>query len=124
MRIVSLQSLSRHLRPLCSRDGHVMKYQSFDSRSNTGEEASYHCGSIGCSTRYNPTNGYFMLIGMPDHPNAVPEPGVNTSRCPTHGGWLYRRDDIDAKRGVGWCCGVEGCDYRLGMNTKGDSTRN
>jgi hypothetical protein len=64
-----------------------------------------------------------MLIGMPDHPNAVDEPGVNTMTCPSHGRWLYRRDDIDAARGVGWRCGVEGCDYRLAMNTKGDWAR-
>jgi hypothetical protein len=53
-----------------------------------------------------------MLIGMPDHANAIDEPGVNTARCPIHGSWLYRREDIEAEAGVRWVCGVEGCDYR------------
>ena len=77
MRIASVGTLSGHLRPLCSRDNHVMKYESKDSRANPGDEASYHCSSVGCSARYNLTNGYFMLIGMPDHANAVDEPGVD-----------------------------------------------
>ena len=83
MRIASVGTLSSHLRALCSRDNHVMKYESTGSRANSGDEASYHCGSVGCSARYNPTNGYFMLIGMPGHANAVDEPGVNTLTCPS-----------------------------------------
>jgi hypothetical protein len=61
-----------------------------------------------------------MLIGMPDHANAIDEPGVNTARCPIHGRWLYRREDIDAEAGVRWLCSVEGCDYRYSANTKAD----
>jgi len=64
-----------------------------------------------------------MLIGMPDHANAVDEPGVNTARCPIHGRWLYRREDIEAQAGVRWLCGVEGCDYRYSANTKADWVR-
>jgi hypothetical protein len=123
MRIASVGTLSGHLRPLCSRDNHVMKYESKDSRANPGDEASYHCSSVGCSARYNLANGYFMLIGMPGHANAVDEPGVNTLTCPRHGRWLYRRESIDAKPGVGWCCGVEGCDYTYYASTKGNWVR-
>jgi len=61
-----------------------------------------------------------MLIGMPGHANPVDEPGVNTVRCPRHDHWLYRRQKIDAERGVRWSCGVEGCDYGYDANTKGD----
>jgi hypothetical protein len=60
-----------------------------------------------------------MLIGMPDHANAVDEPGVNTVKCPIHGRWLYRRENIEAEPGVRWFCGVEGCDYGYNANTKG-----
>lgn len=123
MRIALVGTLSSHLRPLCSRDNHVMKYESAGSRANSGDEASYHCGSVGCSARYNATNGYFMLIGMPGHANAVDEPGVNTLTCPRHGRWLYRREIIDAKPGVSWCCAAEGCDYTHHASTKGDWVR-
>src|SRR2546429_10010880 len=80
MTVTSADVLSRHLKPLCSRDNHVMKYESGGSRANTGDRASYHCGIAGCSVRYSSTDGYYMLIGMPDHANAVDEPGVNTAR--------------------------------------------
>lgn len=123
MRIALVGTLSSHLRPLCSRDNHVMKYESAGSRANSGDEASYHCGSVGCSARYNATNGYFMLIGMPGYANAVDEPGVNTLTCPRHGRWLYRREITDAKPGVSWCCAVEGCDYTYHASTKGDWVR-
>ena len=123
MIVASVDVLSRHLKPLCSRDNHVMKYESGGSRSNTGDRASYHCGFVGCSVRYNSTDGYYMLIGMPDHANAVDEPGVNTARCPIHGRWLYRREDIEAQAGVRWLCGVEGCDYRYSANTKAEWVR-
>ncbi len=116
----SVDVLSRHLKPLCSRDNHVMKYELGSSSSNTGDRASYHCGFVGCSVRYNSADGYYMLIGMPDHANAIDEPGVNTARCPVHGRWLYRRESIDAKPGVGWCCGVEGCDYTYYASSKGN----
>jgi hypothetical protein len=118
----SVNILSSHLKPLCSRDNRVMKYESSGSRANTGNQASYHCGWIGCSVRYDSTDGYYMLVGMPDA-NAVDEPGVNTVKCPIHGRWLYRRENIEAEPGVRWSCGVEGCDYRYTANTKGDWVR-
>src|SRR5712672_2842781 len=123
MMISSENVLNRQLKPLCSRDNQVMKYESGGSRANTGHPPSYHCGSVGCSVRYNSTDGYYMLIGMPGHANPVDEPGVNTVRCPRHDHWLYRRQKIDAERGVRWYCGVEGCDYGYDANTKGDLVR-
>jgi len=109
--ISSESILSPHLKPLCSRDNHVMKYELGDSRANIGRLASYHCGSVGCSVRYNSTAGYYMLIGMPDHACVVDEPGVNTMKCPIHGRWLYRRKNTDAESRVRWFCGVEDCHY-------------
>lgn len=123
MRIASVGTLSSHLRPLCSRDNHVMKYEAAGSMANSGDEASYHCGSVGCSARYNATNGYFMLIGMAGHAIAMDEPGVNTFTCPRHGRWLYRQEDIEAESGVRWLCGVEGCDYGYSANRKADRVR-
>jgi hypothetical protein len=113
MTTASAVVFSSHLRPLCSRDNHVMKYESAGSRANTGDRASYHCGYVGCSVRYNSTDGYYMLMGIPNHTYAVDEPGINTLKCPRHDHWLYRGKNIDAGRGVVWCCGVEGCDYSM-----------
>jgi len=116
--------LGRHLRPLCPRDDHAMKYESGGSSSNNGgKQAMYHCRYMSCGVRYNLVHGYYMLIGMPDHANPVDEPGVNTMTCPRHGRWLYRREDVAAKPGVLWSCGVEGCDYRYQASTKGDWVR-
>lgn len=123
MTIVSADVLSTHLKPLCSRDNHVMKYESAGSKANTGDRASYHCGVAGCSVRYSPTDGYYMLIGMPDHANPVDEPAVNILKCPKHDHWLYRRENLDAKPGVRWCCGIEGCDYGYDADTRGDWVR-
>lgn len=123
MTIASANLVSSHLKPHCSRDNHVMKYESGGSRANTGDHASYHCGYVGCSVRYNSTDGYYMLMGIPCHTYAVDEPGVNTFQCPIHGRWLYRRQNIDAEPGVHWSCGVEGCDYGYDANTKGDWVR-
>ena len=123
MMVTSVDTLSRHLKPLCSRDNHVMKYESAGSKANTGDRASYHCGVAGCSVRYSSTDGYYMLIGMPDHANPVDEPGVNILKCPKHDHWLYRRENIDAKPGVRWCCGIEGCDYGYDANTRGEWVR-
>jgi len=53
-----------------------------------------------------------MLIGMPDQAIAVDEPGTNTAKCPKHEQWLYRRKNLDRSAGFGWCCSVEGCNYR------------
>lgn len=117
MKIVSADVLSSHLRPFCPRDNHVMKYESGGSRANVGDRASYHCGYVGCSVRYNSADGYYMLMGMPGHTYAVDEPGVNTVKCPRHDQWLYRREKIDAEPGVRWCCGVEGCDYGYDAKT-------
>jgi hypothetical protein len=123
MMIASSDFLSSHLKPLCSRDNHVMKYQSGGSRANTGDRASYHCGFEGCSVRYNSADGYYMLIGMPGHTYAVDEPGVNIASCPVHGRWLYRPENIASGVGVLWFCGVEGCDYRYSANIKADGVR-
>jgi hypothetical protein len=96
--MISLEKvLSRQLKPLCSRDNRVMKYESGGSRANSGNLASYHCGSVGCSVRYNSTAGYYMLMGMSGHAYALDEPGVNTVKCPIHGRWLYRRENIGAE---------------------------
>src|SRR5438270_11666595 len=73
---------------MIARDNHVMRYESRGSRSNAGHQASCHCGFEGCSVRYDPTDGYYMLIGMPNHANPVDEPGVNALRCPRHAHWL------------------------------------
>jgi hypothetical protein len=52
MTIVSADVLSGHLKPLCPRDNHVMNYEPGNSRANTGDLASYHCGYAGCSVQY------------------------------------------------------------------------
>jgi anti-sigma B factor antagonist len=83
--------LSSDLKPLCSRDNHIMKYQTRPPRSNVKNGASYYCGFIGCSVRYHSADGYYTLIGMPDHANSVDESGVNLLQCPNHDRWLYRR---------------------------------
>jgi hypothetical protein len=82
MTIASADVLSSHLRPLCSRDNHVMKSEPGRSWSNAENQASYHCGFQGCSVRYNSIDGYYKLIGMPNHANPLDEPGVNTAKCP------------------------------------------
>jgi hypothetical protein len=119
MMISSENVLNRHLKPFCSRDNHVMKYEVGGSRANFGNLASYHCGSIGCSVRYNSTDGYFVLIGIPGQTYAVDEPGVNTVKCPIHGSWLYRRENIDAEPRVRWFCSVKGCKFGYTANSKG-----
>ena len=123
MKITSVAVLSSHLKPLCPRDNHLMKYKARRSRQNADDQPSYHCGFEGCSVRYNANNGYYMLIGMPDYANPVDEPGVNTLKCPRHDHWLYRRENVDAEPGVRWFCGIEGCDYGQNANTKGDWVR-
>lgn len=119
MMISSENVLSERLKPLCSRDSHEMKYERGGSRANTGHLASYHCGSTGCSVRYNSSAGYYMLIGMSGHAYAIDEPGTNTLKCPTHGHWLYRRKNIGGELGVHWACSVENCRYGEIANTKG-----
>jgi hypothetical protein len=124
MTISSSDVLSSHLKPLCPRDNRVMSYESRDYGLSAGDRGSYHCGFEGCSVRYSTKDGYYMLIGMPDHPNAVGEPGVNTRVCPRHGRWLYLRKITDREAGARWSCGVEGCDYCYHADTKGDWVRN
>lgn len=114
--------LSSHLHPLCPRDNHVMKYER-GPHSRVDAQACYHCGFFGCSVRFNSVHGYFTLIGMPDHPNPVDEPGVNTNICPLHRAWLYRRQNVGGVPGVLWNCGVEGCNYAYRAKTKGDWVR-
>ena len=123
MMISSENVLNRQLKPLCSRDNHVMNYESGGSRANIGRLASYHCGSAGCSVRYNSADGYYMLFGMPGQAYVVDEPGVNTMKCAIHGRWLYRRENIDAEPRVRWFCGVQGCQYGYIANTRGDWVR-
>jgi hypothetical protein len=122
--IGSFEVLSNHLQPLCPRDNHVMKYESRSYWSNAEDRASYHCGFEGCSVRYNTNDGYYTLIGMPDHANAVEEPGVNTRKCPRHNHWLYLREITHREVGARWSCGVEGCEYCYDADTKGDWARN
>lgn len=118
MRTSFTDDLSSHLKPLCSRDNHKMKYQARSSRSNAKNISSYYCGFEGCSVRYHSSDGYYMLIGMPDHANSVDEPGVNTLKCPKHDRWLYRLQSVDAQGSARWCCGVDGCDYRYDARSK------
>jgi len=110
--------LSSQLKPLCSRDNHIMKYQPRPSRSSAKNISSYYCGFVGCSVRYHPSGGYYTLIGMPDHANSVDEPGVNTLKCPKHDRWLYRFRSVDPTGSVRWCCGVDGCDYGYETGSK------
>ncbi len=118
MRISFTDVLSSDLKPLCSRDNHIMKYQTRPPCSNAKNGACYYCGFIGCSVRYHSADGYYTLIGMPDHANSVDEPGVNLMQCPNHHRWLYRRYSVDAQGSVRWCCGVEGCDYGFDAKSK------
>lgn len=109
--------LSSSLKPLCSRDNHRMRYEPAASRSNTGFRSSYHCGSGGCSVRYNLLNGYFTLMGLPGKTYTVEEPGVNLLECPVHGRWLYRGENSESGAGIRWSCGIPGCDYVYGPKT-------
>jgi hypothetical protein len=123
MRIAPEIVFSTDLKPLCSRDDHVMRYESIGSRNNTGFQASYFCGSRGCEVRYTASDGYFVLNGTPNHTYGVDEPGVNTLRCPLHNTWLYRQDSMVYEPGVRWRCAVQGCTYAHEALTKGDWLR-
>jgi hypothetical protein len=113
MRVASLPVLSTHLHPLCSRDDHSMSYESNDSSANIGFQPSYHCRASGCTVRYNEIDGYFTLVGLPDHTYPIDEPGINTLKCPYHDRWLYRGEfeSTGAKPRIRWACGVQGCNY-------------
>ena len=123
MVVVRADVLSRHLKPLCPRDNHVLKYESRGLPSFVEDQRSYHCGFDGCSVRYDIADGYYTLLAIDEHAYRLEEPGVNTLKCPRHNSWLYRQEDLGTETGVRWCCGVEGCDYCLGLPTKGDWVR-
>jgi hypothetical protein len=105
--------LGRRLEPVCPRDHKIMRYEASGLPSGTDNRPSYHCGYEGCRVRYDLGNGYFTLIGMPDQINSAEEPGVNTLKCEEHGVWLYRRKDQAKEWRDEWCCGVEGCQFRI-----------
>lgn len=123
MRIDSTVVLGSHLKPLCSRDDHIMNYEQHGSRANTGNRDSYHCASRGCSVRYNSIDGYFTLMGLTGQTYTISEPCVNTVECPAHGSWLYRQRNPGDEKGVQWNCGVEGCNYVYQAGTKGEWLR-
>lgn len=109
--------LSRKLKPTCPRDNRVMRLETRGIRwkdnpaSDSQIVASYHCDFEGCSVRYNNSYGYFTVIGTPDQPYFLEEPGVNILQCPRHGTWLYRCKGEPTDGGFHWRCGVDGCDY-------------
>jgi hypothetical protein len=115
--------LDARLEPLCPRDNKVMRYEASGLPSGTDNRPSYHCGHGGCSVCYDPVNGYFTLIGMPESINPLAEPGVNTLKCEKHETWLYRRRDQEGESGTAWCCAVQGCDYGTQRGTKGSWVR-
>ncbi len=123
MAVISAEVLSRHLKPLCSRDNHEMKFESRRSRSDREHHSSYHCNFNGCSVRYDLLYGYHTLIGVDDSVYGAEEPGVNTLKCPRHNCWLYRQLNVDNEPGVRWHCGIEGCEYCFDAPTKGDWVR-
>lgn len=109
------ERLSASIKPVCPRDGRVMRYEVEGIAWNTEKDRqtvpSYHCGYQGCSVRYAAADGYFTVIDMPDLPIFVEEPGINLLRCPRHGTWLYRSTKRPADESVVWRCGVSECDY-------------
>ncbi len=105
--------MSQGLKPLCTRDNHVMHYEPKGIHWNdrlgvTQALASYHCTYLGCSVRYTPTQGYFTLVLVPEEPYFLDEPGTNSLRCPKHGTWLYR---AQVGHEFAWRCGIKNCDY-------------
>lgn len=123
MTVASADVLSPHLKPLCPRDNHLMKFESGHARSNPEHQPAYHCGFQGCSVRYDSTDGYFILLGVDGHLYRLEEPGVNRLKCPVHNCWLYRQENLVIAPGVRWCCGIEHCDYSFVAPTKGDWVR-
>ena len=112
---VSLEILSKKLKPFCPRDNHVMHFEAKSIHWSDGTDEhtvpSYHCDFEGCSVRYNHTDGYFTVVDTPDHPFFVEEPGTNVLQCPRHGAWLYRGKDPNTGDAWAWRCGIDGCDY-------------
>ena len=82
--------LSRTLKPLCPRDSRVMHYEAkgINWKGGSGDTESmpsYHCGCTGCSVRYTPQQGYFMVVKTPEQPYFLEEPATNVLQCPRHG---------------------------------------
>jgi hypothetical protein len=128
--------VNQHVSPLCPRDDHVMKFepdaihwreeteeksgsdqqqfaattQPFEYQDTEHAIGSYHCGYSGCSVRYTPQQGYFTVVGVPEQPYFVDEPGANTLACPIHTAWLYRRRRANGE-GFEWACGIDACAY-------------
>jgi hypothetical protein len=115
MQDTSLLQLNNVIRPLCPRDSHVMHY---DLKGTAGLAdtdsriySCYRCRYQGCTVRYSPYDGYFTVIGTPDLPEAVEEPGINLLQCLRHKTWLYRSTAENQGDRAVWRCGVEGCEY-------------
>ena len=108
-------TMSHHLKPRCPRDNHIMRYEPTGVRWKgvSGEDQSlpsYHCPYMGCSVRYDPSNGYYTVIHEPDSPYFVDEPATNLALCPLHGTWLHREMENVAGHFV-LRCGIEGCGF-------------
>jgi len=112
---ISVEPLSRSLKPVCPRDVHEMRYEERGIHWKEIEEkdscvASYHCGYFGCSIRYNNEEGYFTVVDTPDIATYVEEPGVNQLLCARHHTWMCYVKSDGTKTGFMWRCGVDGCD--------------
>jgi|ERR1700722_10040942 len=119
--------LSRDLSPLCSRQNHVMRYElggglvwkeEFDKKLQT--LSSYHCGYLGCTVHYAPSEGDFTAVDASDIPHFIGEPGVNLYICPRHGTWLHKSREEAGTPNLVWQCGIENCNYpRQGNDRRG-----
>src|SRR6266851_9550789 len=91
--------LRSDIRPACPNDNSVMVYEATylamrDFLHPSVIERflpSYGCAETTCFARFRHTQGYFTLRGLPNSLTMVPIPGINISRCPEHGYWLYMR---------------------------------
>jgi hypothetical protein len=110
MKIVSADVMNSHLQPVCTRDNQwntnpkalVAPLRLRKMHRSITKPTDITCSWECLATRRRST------------------PGVKTMKCPTHGRWLYRRQNIDAEPGVHWSCGIEGCDFGYDANIKGD----
>ena len=105
--------MSRELKPSCTRDNHVMRYEEkgiqwSDQLGELQVLPSYHCSYLGCSVRYTPAQGYFTVVRVPDEPYFIEEPGTNSLRCPKHGTWLFREQ---IRHEFIWRCAIENCKF-------------
>jgi len=123
MSVQAADVLSHHLKPLCPRDNHVMKFESEYSRLNPERQGCYHCRLEGCSVRYDTSAGYYTVFEMDGQTYRLEEPGVNTMQCPIHHAWLFRREDPEREPGARWSCGVESCNYSFDAPSKGEWVR-